>query len=367
MTENPKSARETLEREKARLLKEAAVKAAEAADAAAKAEAIDRDMAELDRLAAKYSFVLSTPPHAASSKSENEKAGTIGALVERYLSDSRSSYRTVGFSTRKYYDTLLKHIKDDCAQLKLTDLNTDDFQRLYDSWTAKGTKKLAMGRSLITMMRGLFGFGARVLEDRECDRLSFVLHKMKFAVPRPRKQALNLDQAEMIIAKANEKGWGSIALAQAIQWNCGIRQKDVVGEWVPIGEPGLSTVTYRRLKWLRGLRWEEINESFVLRHTSGTDEKEIMVDLKIAPMVMKQLGHKPRSAFPASGPVILRESTGRPWDANEFRKMWRTIARACDIPDDVRNADSQRALARNESRLQGAVSPLQSVDRESRS
>jgi hypothetical protein len=33
-------------------------------------------------------------------------------------------------------------------------------------------------------------------------------------------------------------GWHSIALAQAIQFDCALRQKDVIGEWVPESEPG---------------------------------------------------------------------------------------------------------------------------------
>jgi hypothetical protein len=47
--------------------------------------------------------------------------------------------------------------------------------------------------------------------------------------------------------------------------------------------------------------------------------------------------------FPATGPVVVSEYTGLPWTAPEFRRWWRKIARACEIPDAVRNMDSRFA------------------------
>jgi hypothetical protein len=48
-------------------------------------------------------------------------------------------------------------------------------------------------------------------------------------------------------------GMPSIQLAQALQFELCLRQKDVIGEWVPVAEPGMSSVTYHGRKWLCGL------------------------------------------------------------------------------------------------------------------
>jgi hypothetical protein len=45
-------------------------------------------------------------------------------------------------------------------------------------------------------------------------------------------------------------GRPSITLAQAFQFEVMLRQKDVIGEWAPGSEPGVSAVTHAGQKWL---------------------------------------------------------------------------------------------------------------------
>jgi len=58
-----------------------------------------------------------------------------------------------------------------------------------------------------------------------------------------------------------------------------------LGEWVPVAEPDTSDVLRDEDKWLRGLRWSEIDENFILRHVTSKNNKPIEVDLELAPMV----------------------------------------------------------------------------------
>lgn len=48
-----------------------------------------------------------------------------------------------------------------------------------------------------------------------------------------------------------------------------------------------------------------------------------------------------REHLPETGPIILNEQTGMPYYANTFRAAWREIARACGIPDSIRNMDTR--------------------------
>ena len=93
-----------------------------------------------------------------------------------------------------------------------------------------------MTHSMITMLRGLFNFG-RKIEEAQCVRLAFVLHNMHFPAVKHRTKSITTEQSLLHIEKANSLGLYSMALAQAFQLDCTLRQKDVIGEWVPITEP----------------------------------------------------------------------------------------------------------------------------------
>jgi site-specific recombinase XerD len=156
--------------------------------------------------------------------------------------------------------------------------------------------------------------------------------------------------ADAICAEAHRINRPSIALAQAIQFEGMLRQKDIIGEWVPIAEPGTSAVIHKGLKWLRGIRWEEIDENLVLRHVTSKRQKEVEIRLADAPMVVAELAKVERKG---SGPVIVNESSGRPYSVTHFRQIWRTIATAAGVPKSVRNQDS-RAGAITEATQAGA-------------
>jgi putative NADH-flavin reductase len=88
--------REALEQKKARLMEEAA--------------AIDRDMAELDRVAAilaKYDLIVSprgAKPEQPNSQPQNGKGQTIetmASLVARYKADANSPYHQLRYRTRR--------------------------------------------------------------------------------------------------------------------------------------------------------------------------------------------------------------------------------------------------------------------------
>jgi hypothetical protein len=183
-------------------------------------------------------------------------------------------------------------------------------------------------------------------------------------------------------------GWPSIGLAQALQFELLLVQKDVIGEWVPVGEPGKSDAVVGNQKWLRGLRWSDIDENLILRHKVGSGGREIEVDLRTAPMVLEMLKvipavgtgptipltmpempeilqrirdvlDRPRQhdgesepettvvaledlygLLPHSGPMLICEINGLPWTAAEFRRKWRLVAKQAGLPDHVTNRDS---------------------------
>ena len=205
-----------------------------------------------------------------------------------------------------------------------------------------------MAHALVAMLRSLAAFGTNVLKNRECRELKFAIAEMKFPRVVSRKDRLTAEQVTAIIEKAHDLQRPSIALAQALQFYCVLRQRDVIGEWIPRDEPGQEVVLDGEMKWLRGLLWEEIGNDQVLRHPPSNGGK-ISVDVLLSevPAVLDELA----KVWPGkrNGPVVVSEDTGLPYAGHDFRRLWREIATAAGVPENVFNMD-RRADASDETR-----------------
>jgi hypothetical protein len=285
-----------------------------------------------------------------------EYDGTLESLVKCYQTDPDSTYHKKRYAVRMNHNGTYREIVKRHGHLRGSDFNARLFLALHREWSDDG-KKIAMGHSFIGHLRTFFRFGFTILEDPECERLCNILHELRFKAPAPRTERLTAEQAAAVRKVAREHfGWPSIALAQALQFDLMLRQKDVIGEWVPLTEPGLSDVTKYNAKWVKqegrmvrvesnekwlcGLRWSEINENLILKHNTSKRGKDLTVDLKLAPMVIEELelGIVTRDD---RGPVIICELTGLPYSTAEFRRKWRLIADKAGVPKSVRNMDSR--------------------------
>lgn len=314
------------------------------------------DMAELHRLAAKYNLrVISAetdeavthhtdPEQKGNSQSAPSSAGvqTLGELARLYRTHDRSPYRALRFAVRNSADNLIDRIVAEHGDVQLASLNADGIKKLYELWAADGKK--SSGHAFATKLRGLFSFGTTVLDDAGCQRLSIIMNRMRFPNPPARTERLTAEHVIAIRAKAHEMGKPSIALAQAMQFELRLTQKDTVGEWVPVTEPGTSDIVVDGNKWLHGIRWEEIDDNLMLRHQTSFANKKLELDLKSARMVLEELKRLPST--PKKGAVIISEFNNRPWSPNEFRRWWRKVADAAGVPRNIKNMDSSRAADR---------------------
>ena len=321
---------EALEREKARLLEQATAK-------------IEHEIAEIARLAIAYpeafkAIAKRTGFIEAKDLLPQVSTGiqTLGDLIEKYLTSPNSPFHNLKHNSREHYETLISLIGADYAGQRLSEADAGTLDAWYEKWREGG--KIAVSHSKMVMLRNLFGFGTMSERDENCARLFGLLGKMKIELPRARTEQLSRDQANKIRAMAHAKKRPSIALAQAFQFDVGLTQKDTIGEWAPVSEPGISDVIHGGNKWMRGIRWEEIDANLILRH----GEKEPH-DLKKSPMVMQELDSikLKTGQLPTRGPIIVSEHDDLPWDSVEFRRWWRMLANACGIPKTVRNSDSR--------------------------
>src|SRR6185437_10304347 len=288
---------------------------------------------------------------------ELPKGRTLGQLIDAYQTDKVSTYHKLRYHVRKNHETILRRIKASHGHIELSTVKHRHLVEWHMDWSANG--KLYSAHSLIGQIRVLCNFGASMLEDEQCERIAMVLHRMKFPHAPASIERLTLDHANAIRVVAREHfGWPSMALAQAIQFELLLRQKDVIGEWVPESEPGETDVHAGDEKWLRGLRWNEINDDLVLIHKTSKKQKDLQIDLRLAPLVVEEFNYLApgsivtdeetgqvisvdRSMLPTCGPIVLCDVTGLPWTASEFRRKWRLVANQADVPKNVRNMDSR--------------------------
>lgn len=259
---------------------------------------------------------------------------TLAELVERYKTDRVSGWRKLRYPTRRNQETVLRRMVEAHGHKTMASIRGRDIEEMYLDWSGDG-EKVSMGHAFVSKLRTICGFGAGMLEDMECNRIALYLKQRKFPMGEPRKQFMTAAQCTDIRIMARNYGYNSIALVQALQFELMLRQKDCLGEWVPLDEPGDSEVLYHGEKWLRGLRWEEIDGDLILRHTTSKKEKELVVDLKLAPMVLEEIRLLPDFMKQPRGPVVISEHNCMPWQAVTFRQKWRMIATAAGIPKDI--------------------------------
>jgi hypothetical protein len=279
--------------------------------------------------------------------------GTFGSLIRLYQLDIDSPYRELRYRTALTYSSYLASLTAMVGTRRLSDLTFRDFKRWHEGFRlpAQGSNKERPARAhgLMTMVRIVIGFG-KLLEVPNCQRLSGLLSGMTFSLPKKRSEFLTADHVIAIRQEAHRRGLPSIAFAQALQFELMLRQKDVLGEWLPISEPGASDVVWHGQKWLHGLHWRDIDDDLVLRKviskslrgrravtTTGAGKIEEF-DLRSYPMVMEEIGKTDPNL---QGPLVICETTGRPWAQKTFQPIWREIADAVGVPRAVQNRDSR--------------------------
>jgi hypothetical protein len=272
---------------------------------------------------------------------------TLQQLIDQYRNDADSSFLKLQHQVRLRRERLLSRIGREHGGRELQDIRTRTLIAWHREWVSDG--KLAMAKALIDVLRVLFRFGASILENRECARLSDALEEIRLQNSTSRSAPITSDHVLAIRAAAHDHfGWHSIALAQALQFELPLVHKDVIGEWVPLSEPGESDIVWRDQKWLHGLRWPEVNENMILVHTGKREKDDLMQDLRLSPMVMEEFGFMAgvvpalltREMLPITGPIVLNTISAYPYTSAEFRRKWRLVATQTGVPSEVKNRNS---------------------------
>lgn len=286
------------------------------------------------------------------AEAEPKQLTTLGELIEIYQTDKVSTFHKLRYHVRQNQKYNLRRLAASHGHVDLATVKHRTIAEWHLEWTKDG--KIAQAHRFIAVIRTILGFGASMLENEQCERICMVLHRMRFAHPIPSTVFMTADQANVVRDVARSHfGWPSISLAQALQFELILRQMDVIGSWVPENEPGETNVRHNGEKWLRGLRWEEIDQNLILRHMTSKRQKMLEIDLRLAEMVVEEFqmiaGEEPlitgdvvnRSLLPASGPIVICDTNGLPWTGNEYRRKWRLVADKAGVPKEVKSMHSR--------------------------
>jgi hypothetical protein len=282
--------------------------------------------------------------------------GTLASLIRRYQVDEESPYQDVKWNTRRAYDGDLKRLSDGAGKRLLATLKNSDFHRWHEAALAPkvdrlkadfvgppamGARRVRSAHGLMTMVRLVISYGVQA-EIEHCARIDAILSKMRFTIPKARKNRPTYEQAVAIIAKAHELGAPSVALAQALQFDGMFRQSNVVGQWRPmeLGEGANGRILFNGRVWEDGLSWRHLGDDMVIRfETTKRDDRPVEIDLTLCSLALAEISRMPIEQ--RMGPLIVDERTSRPYLEKAFSKLWRKVADAAGVPKNVWNRDSR--------------------------
>lgn len=253
--------------------------------------------------------------------------GTIGGLIREYCTHPESPYRTLKPSSLLPYRSYAKTLERTLGAVRLAGCSGLDVKRWFDTWRApKGSghkETLAAAAMTLSVLKAALRFGVFSgggPRRDECRVLLETIREGRFEKPAHRTAAPTAADVDGLRAAAHEVGLHSVALATAFQFECSLRQWDVIGQWAG--------------KFWAGLSWSDVDAAMILSltptKTAKTTGASVKVDLSLCPMVLEEIGRVPAAA--RNGPVVVSEGTGRPYTPELYRATFRRCANAAGWP-----------------------------------
>jgi hypothetical protein len=266
--------------------------------------------------------------------------GSIRSVLDLYETHPASPFHSLKPGSRHPYQIYLKKLRAYIGGRAVEAVIGLDVMDWYKVWSnadeAGRPRSVAAGRMAVTVLKSALSF-ACICGFEECRRLKTVLSDdLTFAVPRPRSMVATADDVVKARDAAHAIGSPSRALAYALQFETVLRQWDVIGQWYPLAEPFPSAVIRGDRKWV-GLSWSHIDDDLVLRYrptkTESTSGADVVIDLKLCPMVLEEMAHVPPEG--RSGPVIVSETTGLPYTADQYQHGWTRVRKVAGLPKEL--------------------------------
>lgn len=270
--------------------------------------------------------------------------GTLTSLSRLFQTNEDSPYRTMKWNSRENVTKNLVIIERTVGSRQIGKLLGPDFKRWHRQWgdpkdpaDPDSPARPWRAKRCMDTVRQLIGYGVTLGYD-DCFRADTILSKIRFKTPPARKSIMTAEHVEAVRKAAHAEGWPSVALATVLQFELAMRQKDVIGEWEP-SRDARGGITFRDTRWVNGLVWSDIDSNMVLRKVHTKTGFEVQHDLKLHPAVLEEVAKVPLGK--RVGPMIIAETTGKPYGNRKFTERWRKIANKAGVPNTVWNMDAR--------------------------
>lgn len=263
---------------------------------------------------------------------------SVSYLCAKYLESSRFLERAD--ATQREYKRLLKILEG--MEVGETKRRFGDFDassvkaRHADAIHEKVQKErgLASANSMARTARAVWKWGIRKEHVRGLTQDQNPWAKMMLETMPQREQIWTPEQVQSFIEKAIEKGWQSMGLAARLAYDGGPPEGDILGIWHdnPDGTE----------EWRDGFCWTDYKAGAIAKKRNKTGVA-IFIPVTEYPELQAMLDEMKQPG----GPMVVCETTKRPWKADHFRHIFREVAREAGIPDDLQFRDL-RATATTE-------------------
>lgn len=279
--------------------------------------------------------------------------GTIASVLRIYQTHEDSPFHGLKPGSRRPYVSYLRLMEAEIGDMRVDMITGLHVKRWHAGWSEAGAKPAA-GQTRVSVLKAALTFCV-VAGHRSCRTLRDDIRELRLPAPRPRSMYATVDQVRRAIAAAHAMGRPSLALCYAVQFETALRQWDAAGQWYPLSDPTICPVVHGQSKWA-GLEWRHIGEDMVLRYTPSktraSSGAEVLIDLRMCPMVLEELARVPAEA--RSGPLIVNEASGLPYMDQQFHSAWKRVRTAAGLPPELWSRDL-RASAITEGRGGGAL------------
>jgi hypothetical protein len=280
--------------------------------------------------------------------------GTVGSLWEWYESADDSPYRNLKPGTAQGYRTAIKPLLLSKSALLVEDVTGAQVRRWFDELQLPGAdgRQRSVGYVAFTIkvFKAMLAFGSSHRKE-ECTKLRLELNDTRFKSAEARETQFTYEDLVAFREAAFACERPSMALAVTLQFELGMRQKDVIGEWIRApGTDGIRDRAGRR--WVNGLTGLHFDDAGRLRKRTTKTGAKVEHALDDYPELASMI--RPLLELDRGGPLVVSERTRQPYLANSYRVLFRRIAREAMIPDSVWNMDA-RAGAVTESYEAGAT------------
>ena len=280
--------------------------------------------------------------------------GKLATLIQMYQTDEESPYHELHPNSQKTYSKILRLLLTKVPDAYVDQLTGADVKRWFRRMSGE-SGKVGYAALTISILKAVVSYGTSKGMD-DCAKLRGQMTATRFKSAPARSERLTYAQVAAFRDAARRLNRPSAALWLTLQYELGLRRRDVIGEWVDDRLGASDGIRHGRRLWRDGLTWAHIDASGILRKMVSKTAKTSarMAEHRIAdyPDLIAELERIPVEC--RVGPLVINERTGLPYNPEQARYNFRLIARAAGIPDNVWNMDA-RAGAVTEAYESGAT------------